>query len=128
MGLTFVSADNGGSYDPANRTVTWNVPALSRDETIELVVTATVDGHQADAEIVNSATLVNPVGYSVPVIEDPCATSPDDSCARTTVPVTLSVLAQSGSDFPVAIAVLAVLAMVAGLVLRHGRKAARHRA
>jgi len=128
MGLTFVSADNGGSYDPANRTVTWNVPALSRDDTIELVVTATVDAYQADAEIVNTAGLVNPAGYSVPVIEDPCATSPDVSCARTTVPVTPAVLAHSGSDFPLAVALLAALALGAGVMLRLGRKAARHRA
>lgn len=127
-GLTFVSADNGGAYDPAARTVTWSIPVLPRDDTIELVVTATVDGQQSDDEILNSVALVNPAGYSVPVVDGPCAAAADESCARTTVPVSPSRLAHSGMDLPLAAGVVGALAVAIGAALLRWRRPARHRA
>jgi hypothetical protein len=97
--------------------VTWSVPALARDTTLELVVTATVDAQQNDGEIVNSVSLVNPAGYSPPIIDDACATDADSSCARTTVPPTVSALAHAGIDLPVAALIAAALALLAGAVL-----------
>ena len=85
-GLTFVAASAGGAYDAATRSVTWTVPALPRGDTVEFEVTATVDEEQAVAELVNAALLVNPAGYSPPVVVEPCAADPVASCARTTVP------------------------------------------
>jgi uncharacterized repeat protein (TIGR01451 family)/LPXTG-motif cell wall-anchored protein len=87
-GVSFVSADHGGSYDPATRKVTWDIPALDRDATLVLTVTVTVDTQQDDDKIVNRATIVNPAGYSPPIVADPCADDPTKSCATTTVPPT----------------------------------------
>lgn len=130
VGVTFVSADHNGSYNSATRAVTWSVPALDRDATLELGVIVTVDSHQADGEIVNAVSIINPAGYSVPIVENPCASNPDQSCARTTVPVTQSLLARSGFDLPVLAMVLAALAMIAGLVLLRVRmrQSGRHAA
>ena len=125
-GLTFVSADNGGAYDPSSRVVTWAVPALARDTTLDLIVTATVDDLQVDDEIVNSVAIVNPAGYSVPIISSPCASSPDLSCARTVVPKSL--LASAGMELPVFASVLGALALAAGAVLLRLRGRAKHRA
>ena len=116
-GLTFVSADNGGVYDPASRTVSWSVPALARDTTLALIVTATVDSQQNDDVIMNRATLVNPPGYSLPVIAAPCPAGIDGSCARTLVPPTAAALAHAGADVPAGLVIAAVAAIGAGLVL-----------
>ena len=126
-GLSFVSADNGGTYDPASRTVTWNIPAMTRDGTLDLVVTATVDGEQNDGEIVNTAVIVNPAGYSVPIVENPCAADPSQSCARTAVPASVAALAHSGVDFPVLAAMisLATAATAVGIALVMVRRRSR---
>lgn len=116
-GVTFVSADNGGTYDSATRTVSWSIPALVRDTTTELVVTVTVNTQQNDGEIVNSAALVNPAGYSPPVVEDPCSTGSQISCARTTVPPTAAALAHSGVDLPVGAMTAGGLALLLGVIL-----------
>lgn len=116
VGLTFVSATSGGTYDAATRTVSWSIPAIVRDDTLQLVVTATVDANQADDEIVNKATIINPRGYSPPVIDAPCTTDPTASCARTTVPVT-PVLGFTGAEFPIVALLAGILAVGVGAVL-----------
>lgn len=116
-GLTFVSATAGGSYDAATRTVSWSIPAIPRDDVIVLEVTATVDARQTVGELVNTAMLVNPAGYSPPVVAGPCAADPDASCARTTVPITPSALGTTGSTLAPAGLVAGVLAIVGGAVL-----------
>ena len=122
-GLTFVDASHAGAYDAASRTVTWSIPVLQRDEVLDLEVTATVEARQDAPELVNLATLVNPPGYSPPIVGDPCATDPDSSCARTTVPVTPAGLGATGASLPwFAFAVAAVaVAIGAALVLRRRR-------
>lgn len=115
-GLTFVSADHGGSYNASTRTVSWSIPAIPRDDTLELVVTATVDAQQDDNEIVNQATIINPPGYSPPVVDSPCAADPTASCARTTVPVT-AILGFTGTGLPIIGLAVGAIAVAAGVVL-----------
>lgn len=114
-GVTFVSADNGGVYDSSTRTVTWAVPAIPRDDSLVFTVTVTVDARQDDTSILNSATLINPAGYSPPVIVDPCPADPNLACALTEVPVTPTVLGLTGSEVSGVIVGAAVLALVAGV-------------
>lgn len=116
-GLTFVAADSGGAYDPSTRTVSWSIPAIPRDGDLQLRVTATVDARQAAPELVNLATLVNPPGYSVPIVVDPCAADAGASCAVTTVPVTPTALGSTGSTVPFAAVAAGLLAIAAGTVL-----------
>jgi uncharacterized repeat protein (TIGR01451 family) len=123
-GLTFVGASAGGAYDGGTRTITWSIPAIHRDDDLTLVVTATVDSQQDDAEIVNSATLVNPRGYSPPVIVDPCTSHPDAACARTTVPPSPALLGFTGSELPIASGVIGLSALLAGVVLVVARRRA----
>lgn len=121
LGLTFVAASAGGSYDAATRTVSWAVPALARDSEQEFEVVATVDARQAEPELVNAAFLVNPAGYSPPVVVDPCPDDPDASCALTTVPVTPAALGATGATvaaLPLALALGAIAAGGVALVLR----------
>jgi len=67
--------------------------------------------------IMNRATLVNPPGYSLPVIAAPCPAGIDGSCARTLVPPTAAALAHAGADVPAGLVIAAVAAIGAGLVL-----------
>lgn len=117
VGLTFVSADNGGVYDAAARTVTWSIPALPRDTTRELGVVATVDQQQDDGEIVNRAMIFTPAGYSPTVVDSQCGDDASRSCARTTVPPSVGALAHAGLDLPVGILATALLFLVAGITL-----------
>ena len=114
-GLTFVEASADGSYDAATHSVTWSIPALARDESLELEVTATVDARQLVGELVNAASIVTPPGYSPPIVVDPCADDPAASCARTTVPVTPAALGATGSAIAPGILVAALLALAAGV-------------
>jgi uncharacterized repeat protein (TIGR01451 family) len=96
-GLDFVSADRGGTYDSATRTVEWTVPAMARDTDLVFTVTARVADVQRVAEIVNRATLVNPPGFEPIVVIDACATGPG-ACALTSVPLTPTLLGLTGGD------------------------------
>ena len=124
-GLTFVAADGGGAYDAATRTVTWDIPSIPRDDELELEVTATVDARQSAPELVNLATLVNPPGYSVPIVVDPCSADPAASCAPTTVAVTPAALGSTGSTLAPAGLVGGALAITAGALLVLIRRARR---
>ena len=116
-GLSFVAASAGGAYDAATRTVTWSVPSIPRDDELQLEVTATVDARQTAPELVNLATLVNPPGYSVPIVVDPCAADPEASCAPTKVAVTPAALGSTGSTLAPAGLAAGLLAVAAGTLL-----------
>jgi LPXTG-motif cell wall-anchored protein len=105
--------------------VSWSIPAIARDDALELEVTTTVASRQDEPELVNLATLVNPPGYSPPIVADPCSADPDASCARTTVPVTPSGLGQTGTQVPVTGLLAGVLAVAVGAVLVIRRRSAR---
>lgn len=125
-GVTFVSATDGGAYDSASRTVTWEVPALERDTSVVFSVSVTIDAQQDDTAIQNRAELVNPPGYSPPVIEEACPDDESEACASIAVPVTPRVLGLTGAQFPVAIAGVALVALLAGGVLLYVRRRAAH--
>lgn len=95
-GLTFVSADGDGVYDPTTRVITWQVPALDRDDSVVFTVVATVNVIQSSDELVNRATLVNPQGYSPPVVESSCADDEFAACAPTEVPYNPGELGSTG--------------------------------
>ncbi|MEO5533506.1 MAG: hypothetical protein ABIR17_00040 [Pseudolysinimonas sp.] len=116
-GLTFVAASDDGTYDPGARTVTWDVPALDRGDAVVFTVTATVTARQDDDSLVNLATLVNPAGYSPPVVGTPCADDDLAACAVTRVPPTPRLLGMTGYDLGAGGLIAAVLALVAGMVL-----------
>ncbi|WP_424951280.1 DUF11 domain-containing protein [Deinococcus sp.] len=53
--LTFVSADNGGSYDAASRTVSWNLGTLAPGETRTLTLVATVSATAVDGQMLSNS-------------------------------------------------------------------------
>ena len=114
-GVTFVSADSDGVYNASTRSVTWDIPAIPRDESIELVVAVTVDAQQRDDSIVNRVQIINPAGYSPPIVVNSCADNPEESCAVSSVPVTPTALAVTGGTIPTAVIIAAVLAIMVGL-------------
>jgi uncharacterized repeat protein (TIGR01451 family) len=117
VGLTFVSATEGGGYDVSTRTVTWSIPAIARDASLPLVVIARVDARQDDDAVLNAATLVNPAGYSPPIVVDGCPGDPEAACALTTVPVTPGVLGVTGAELPVVALIIGVFAVATGTVV-----------
>jgi len=114
IGVALVAADNGGVYTAATRTVSWNIPSLPRDTTLVLTVTVTVDSLQDDDEIVNRVTIVNPSGYSVPIIDGVCTDDPDASCVRTNVPPTPKALGYTGGEIPFGAFGAGLLALLLG--------------
>jgi uncharacterized repeat protein (TIGR01451 family) len=108
-GVSFVSADGGGTYDSATRTVTWPVPALARDTDTVFHVVTRVGPIQDDGQVMNRATIVDPPGFSPSIPLNPCATG-SGACALTAVPVTPA-LGLTGSD-----AALIAAAAAAGLL------------
>jgi uncharacterized repeat protein (TIGR01451 family) len=127
-GLAFVSATDGGSYDASTRTVSWSIPAIARDATLDRVVIARVDARQADDTVLNAATIVNPPGYSPPIVVDGCPDDPEAACALTTVPVSLPVLGVTGAELPGVALIVGVLAVAGGtlVVLLRRPRVARH--
>ncbi|HWH98527.1 MAG TPA: DUF11 domain-containing protein, partial [Pseudolysinimonas sp.] len=117
MGLTFVSATEGGVYDASTRTVSWSVPAMARDTTLDLVVTASVDARQDDDALLNAAVIINPAGYSPPVVIDACPGDPQAACALTTVPLTPQALGVTGAELAEIALLVGVLAVITGAVL-----------
>jgi uncharacterized repeat protein (TIGR01451 family) len=116
-GVTFVSADHGGSYDPGDRTVTWAVPELARDTEVVYTLIATVDATQDRDRVINRASLENPPGYSPPVVDTACDDDPLAACAPTTVPRTPRVLGFTGAELSTALIVAVVAALAAGTAL-----------
>ncbi|MBW8871966.1 MAG: DUF11 domain-containing protein, partial [Leifsonia sp.] len=117
VGLDFVSADNGGSYDAATRTVTWNVPALARDTATAFHVVVAVDAEQSSSKLINTAGVVSPAGYSPPISDDPCTADATEACADLTVPITLHALVQTGVQLAIAEILLPSLAILLGVTL-----------
>jgi len=117
IGLDFVSADRGGSYDSSTRTVTWNVPALARDTDTSFTVVVRVDAQQTASTVTNQAEVVNPPGYSPPIGADPCATDPSTACADLRVPITVHALVVTGVPLTVVAVMIPAAAILAGIAL-----------
>ncbi len=116
-GVSFVAATAAGSYDAASRTVTWDVPALARGAVSVFTVEVVVDARQPDGSIINAAALVNPAGYSPPLVDAPCAADPLAACAETIVPVTVRALGMTGRELGAGGAVLGVVLLLGGFLL-----------
>jgi uncharacterized repeat protein (TIGR01451 family) len=114
-GVTFVSADSGGEYDAATRTVTWSIPAMLRDDTLALTVVVTVNSLQSHDTMSNRAQLVNPAGYAPPIVANACVDSAEESCAITVVPVSDTALGVTGGGASTLALVAAALAIVLGI-------------
>ena len=56
--LTFVSASDGGVYDDATRTITWEFPELTASGSVTFVTTVDADAPETEP-IVNVATIVS---------------------------------------------------------------------
>ncbi len=63
-GLTFVSASNGGSYNAANRTVTWNLGTINVGYTGNVSLTTTVSG--PGSVVVNTANFMADLTVATP--------------------------------------------------------------
>lgn len=123
-GLAFVSATDGGGFDANTRTVSWSIPAIARDATLELVVIAMVEARQDDDAVLNAAMIVNPPGYSPPIVVDGCPGDPEAACALTTVPVTVQALGVTGSDVPGMVLLAGILALGVGMAIVVRRRSA----
>jgi uncharacterized repeat protein (TIGR01451 family) len=124
-GLTFVSADNGGSYDASTRMITWAVPALARNAHIDFTVTATVNAQQAAATITNSAVVTDPAGYSPVIVTDPCPDDPTAACVNLSVPITPKGLATTGVQIGLGGAAALLAILVGAVVLLINRRVRR---
>jgi len=126
-GLDFVSADQGGSYDSATRTVTWPVGALGRDTSIAFTLTARVDAEQTRSTLTNRATATPPAGYSPTLATDPCTDDDTEACADLAVPITdhLALTGTTLSAMAIGGPLAAILAGIALIVAQRRRAGMR---
>jgi uncharacterized repeat protein (TIGR01451 family) len=103
--VSFVSATNGGTYDPGSHTVTWALGALARGASISLTVTVQVSDPAPSGHITNTVavapnerdnyrpnntdtediTIVNPVNH-LPVARNDVAATGEDSPVTVVAP------------------------------------------
>ena len=128
--LTFVSADNGGVYDDATRTVTWTFPTLSASGVVSFVTTVDVNapaGTITNIATISSAETPTDTGEdSVLVTEEQVqAATPTPSAS---VPNTAIGLSQGGQPVQVPVGLLLlVLVGSLGLLTVVNVKAVRRR-
>jgi uncharacterized repeat protein (TIGR01451 family) len=87
-GVTFVSADTGGigSYSPASGV--WTIGMVPQGASYTLTITAAVNQGTDNTTQINRFTVNAPTGDPSPVVEQPCADNPSQSCATTWIPGT----------------------------------------
>jgi uncharacterized repeat protein (TIGR01451 family) len=88
MGVTFVSADTGGvgSYSPASGV--WTIGTVPQGASSTLTITAAVNQGTDNTTQINRFMVNAPPGDLSPVVEQPCADNPAQSCATTWIPGT----------------------------------------
>ena len=91
-GVTFVSADNGGTA--VDDVVSWTIPSLPAGSSIDLHITGTVDETASAATLTNRVIVTPPPGTPPPTVDHPCADDPGQSCATTEIPPTPDVPAK----------------------------------
>ena len=84
--LTFVAATRGGTYDPGNRTVTWNLPAIAPGDSSNVALIAQVASPLLDGTLI-------PNEAAVDSIETIAITSQTDSIVLSAPTLTLSKVA-----------------------------------
>ena len=87
-GVTFLSADTGGigSYSPASGV--WTIGTVPQGASYTLTITASVDQGTDNTTQINRFSVNAPTGDPSPVVEQPCADNPNQSCATTWIPGT----------------------------------------
>jgi uncharacterized repeat protein (TIGR01451 family) len=87
-GVTFVSADTGGigSYSPTSGV--WTIGMVPQGASYTLTITAAVNQGTDNTTQINRFTVNAPTGDPSPVVEQPCADNPSQSCATTWIPGT----------------------------------------
>ena len=87
-GVTFLSADTGGigSYSAASGV--WTIGTVPQGASYTLTITAAVDPGTDNTTQINRFTVTAPPGDPTPVVEQPCADDPSQSCATTWIPGT----------------------------------------
>jgi uncharacterized repeat protein (TIGR01451 family) len=107
QGVSFVSATNGGTYDPGTHTVTWLLGSLARDDSVSVSVTVQVNDPLPSGPVTNSVavvanerdtyrpnntediTIISPVNR-LPVAEDDAAATNEDSPVTVAAPGVLN--------------------------------------
>ena len=126
-GLTFVSADNGGTN--SGRGVSWTIPTLAAGGSVDLHVVASIDATTAAQTYVNRVVVTPPAGSPPAVVDHPCTNDPTQSCASTTVPgippapptpsaADHATMAATGGELPVVLVVASAVLLVLGGALR----------
>jgi uncharacterized repeat protein (TIGR01451 family) len=127
--LTFVSAGNGGTYDPATRTITWSFALLSDSGTVSFVTTVDQDAPET-GPIVNVASIVSDQTPKDDGQDAVHATSEQVEAATPapSVPNTAVTLGQNGQPIQIPIELLVVFFLGSlGTLAIANVKAARRR-
>jgi uncharacterized repeat protein (TIGR01451 family) len=107
--LTFVSADNGGTYDAATRTITWHFATLSASGVVSFVTTVEQDAPET-GPIVNVASIVSDQTPKEQGQDDVRVTSEEVQAATSSpnpsVPNTATVMGQNGQPIQIPIELL----------------------
>jgi uncharacterized repeat protein (TIGR01451 family) len=87
-GVTFITADTGGigSYSPAAGV--WTIGTVPQGAVDTLTLTVTVNPGTDNTTQINRFAVNAPTGDPSPVVEQPCADNPSQSCATTWIPGT----------------------------------------
>ncbi len=87
-GVTFVTASTGGigSYSPTSGI--WTIGTVPQGAIDTLTITVTVNQGTDNTTQINRFLVTTPPGDPSPVVEQPCADNPAQSCATTWIPGT----------------------------------------
>ncbi len=87
-GVTLVTADTGGigSYSPTSGI--WTIGTVPQGAIYTLTITVTVNQGTDNTTQINRFAVTTPPGDPSPVVEQPCADNPNQSCATTWIPGT----------------------------------------
>ncbi len=130
--LTFVSADNGGTYDAGSRTITWTFANLDASGSVSFVTTVDSDAPET-GPIVNVASIVSDQTPKDTGTDEVRVTSGQVEAATPTpsasVPNTALVLSQNGEPIqvPFELLVLVLLGSLGTLTLVNVRAVRRRR-
>ena len=87
-GVTLVTANTGGigSYSPTSGI--WSIGTVPQGAIYTLTITATVNQGTDNTTQINRFAVTTPPGDPSPIVEQPCADNPAQSCATTWIPGT----------------------------------------
>ena len=87
-GVTLVAADTGGVGSYSSATGVWTIGTVPQAAAYTLTLTATVNQGTDNTTQINRFAVNAPSGDPSPVVEQPCADNPAQSCATTWIPGT----------------------------------------